>query len=72
MLAVPPTLLDLLGLHAGAKVGIAVQNGRLIVEPQKRVRYTLKELLGRGKRRAAQTQEEQTWFKGRAEGRELI
>jgi antitoxin ChpS len=72
MLAVPPTLLDLLGLHAGAKVGIAVQNGRLIVEPQKRLRYTLRELLDRGRHRAARTQEEQAWLESRAEGKELI
>ena len=32
MLAVPP-LLDVLGLRPGVKVGLAVQNGRLVVEP---------------------------------------
>ena len=33
MLAVPPALLDVLHLTAGAKVGLAVDNGRLVVEP---------------------------------------
>ena len=33
MLAVPPALLSILRLQAGAEVGIAVENGRLIVEP---------------------------------------
>ena len=42
MLAVPPALLDALELRAGAKVGIAVESGRLVVEPQRRPRYTLR------------------------------
>jgi len=30
---------------AGAKVGITVESGRLVVEPDQRPRYTLEELL---------------------------
>ena len=45
MLAVPPTFLDLLEIGVGAKVDIAVENGRLIVEPRKRLSYSLDELL---------------------------
>lgn len=41
MLAVPPALLDLLHLQAGTMVGISVDGGRLVVEPQRRLRYTL-------------------------------
>jgi antitoxin ChpS len=44
MLAVPPAVLDILHLQPGSKVGIAVERGRLIVEPRKRPRYTLHEL----------------------------
>jgi antitoxin ChpS len=33
MLAVPPAILDLLHLHAGATVGLAVERGRLVIEP---------------------------------------
>jgi len=36
MLAVPPVILDLLHLEAGAAVGLAVHNGRLVVEPRRR------------------------------------
>ena len=32
MLAVPPALLDILDLRPGAKVGLAVRSGRLVVE----------------------------------------
>ena len=45
MLAVPPALLDILNLQAGAKVGIGVEGGRIVVEPQRRRRYSLEELL---------------------------
>src|SRR6202162_5075141 len=47
MLAVPPALLDILHLQPGAKVGIAIERGRLVVEPRQRQRrrYTLNELL---------------------------
>lgn len=45
MLAVPPALLDLLHLAAGARVSLAVENGCLVVEPQVRPAYTLDTLL---------------------------
>jgi antitoxin ChpS len=45
MLAVPPVVLDLLNLRAGATVGLVVDGGCLIVEPQRRRRFTLEELL---------------------------
>jgi antitoxin ChpS len=45
MLAVPPALLDMLHLSAGAKVGLSVDNGRLVIEPNARPHYTLDELL---------------------------
>ncbi len=45
MLAVPPALLDILRLRPGVQVGIAIESGRLVVEPQQRPRYTLDELL---------------------------
>jgi antitoxin ChpS len=45
MLAVPPALLNVLQLQPGAKVGIAVEKGRLVVEPRQRPRYSLDELL---------------------------
>lgn len=45
MLAVPPTLLALLDLEAGAKVDIGIEAGRLVVVPRTGPRYTLDELL---------------------------
>ena len=72
MLAVPPALLDLLSLQPGARVGIAVESGRLVVEPRKRPRYTLDELLARCSRKARRTSAERAWLSGAPSGRELI
>jgi len=72
MLAVPPAVLDILHLQPGSKVGIAVESGRLIVEPRKRPRYTLDELLVQCNPRAARSKQEREWLTGKPLGRELI
>ena len=45
MLAVPPAFLDQLHLQPGATVGLAVDHGRLVVEPRPKPRYTLGQLM---------------------------
>ena len=72
MLAVPPALLDILRLQPGAKVGIAIESGRLVVEPKLRRRFTLDELLAKCNPRARRTKEEKEWIDSRRVGRELI
>lgn len=72
MLAVPPALLDLLRLRPGAKVGIAVEGGRLVVEPHQRPRYTLDELLAQCDPKAPRSKEEREWLRGKRAGSELI
>ena len=72
MMAVPPALLDILGLRPGAKVGITVQSGRLIVEPRQRPRYTLDELLAQCNPKAPRNREEREWLDNKPAGGELI
>jgi antitoxin ChpS len=72
MLAVPPALLDVLRLRAGVKVGIAVESGRLVVEPQQRPHYTLDELLAECDPKAERSKEEREWVHGKSAGGELI
>jgi antitoxin ChpS len=72
MLAVPPALLDILNLQPGAKVGIAVESGRLVVEPQQRPRYTLHELLAQCNPKALRSKTEREWLNSMPVGRELI
>lgn len=71
MLAVPPALLDILNLHVGATVGVAVDGGRLIVEPQQKPHYSLDELLARCDPNAPVTDEDSAWFDVKPVGREL-
>ena len=72
MLAVPRAVLDVLGLRPGAKVGIAIERGRLVVEPPKRPRYTLDELLAQCDPKARRTKEDREWLDNQPVGRELI
>jgi antitoxin ChpS len=72
MLTVPRALLDVLHLAPGAKVGIAVQSGRLVVEPQQRPRYTLDELLAQCNPKAPRSKEEREWLNDKPAGGELI
>ena len=72
MLTVPPALLDILQLRPGAKVELAVQSGRLIVEPQRKPRYSMAELLAKCNPKAARSKEERKWLDDKPMGGELI
>jgi antitoxin ChpS len=76
MLAVPPALLDILQLQPGARVGIAVESGRLIVEARPRPRYTLNELLAqcnpKARRSKRASKQEREWLDSKPVGGELI
>ena len=72
MLAVPPALLDILHLRPGAEVGMTVESGRLVVEPQQRPRYTLDELLAQCDPGAPRAAEEQEWLDSKPVGGEFI
>lgn len=72
MLAVPPALLDVLHLAAGAKVGLAVADGRLVVEPAARPRYTMAELLAASDYSQPLPASEREWIDAPAVGREPL
>ena len=74
MLAVPPAILDLLHLQAGATVGVSVADGRLVVDPMPRPRYTLAELLAEAEASGMYplSAEEREWIDAPAVGKELI
>ena len=72
MLVVPPAILGVLNLGAGAKVGLTVDNGRLVIEPQIRLRYTLDELLAQCEASADPTTEDREWFDTKPVGSELL
>jgi antitoxin ChpS len=72
MLALPPVILDLLHLRAGATVGVSVDHGRLIVEPSPKPHYSLEELLAQCDATAERTKEEQEWLDEPPAGREIL
>ena len=74
MLAVPPAFLDQLHLQAGAMVGLAIDQGRLVVEPKPRPRYTMAELLAASDFWQSQSQlaEKRGWIDVPAVGGELL
>ena len=72
MLAVPPALLDLLQLKAGAPVGVAVDGRRLIVEASPRPRYTLAELLAASDYTGSPFPEDREWLDAAPVGKEIL
>jgi len=72
MLTVPPAFLDQLHLEAGATVGIAINDGRLVVEPKPHPRYTLAELLAASDYSQPQSAGEREWVDAPSVGGELI
>ena len=72
MLALPPAILDMLQLHAGTTVGLAVDHGRLVVEPTPRPHYSLDELLAQCDASAEVSAEDQAWLDSKPVGRELL
>ena len=72
MLTVPPAFLDQLRLEAGATVGIAVNDGRLVIEPRPRPHYTLAELLAASDYSQPQPAGEREWVDAPSVGGEVI
>jgi len=72
MFAIPKPILDGLGLSPNAQVGLSVAEGRLIVEPQPRPRYTLAELMAQCDLSAPRSDESQHWLDANPIGHEAL
>lgn len=72
MLAVPPAILEMLQIESGSSVHMAVECGRLVIEPGVRKKYSLQELLAQCDTSAPISGEDGTWTASSATGRELI
>ena len=72
MLAVPPALLDVLHLQSGSTVGIAIEKGRLFIEPQYRPHYSLEELLAQCDATIELEPQEREWLEAKPVGGELL
>ena len=72
MLAVPPAILEMLRMESGSSVSMAVESGRLIIEPNVRKKYSLQELLAQCDASAPLSREDGVWTGAGATGGELI
>lgn len=72
MLAVPPAILEMLQIESGSAVHMAVESGRLVIEPGVRKKYSLQELLSQCDASAPISGEDGTWTASTATGKELI
>lgn len=72
MLAVPPAVLETLKLHAGSKVGVVVDHGKLVIEPTPKQKYTLNELLAQCDSSAKMSREDKVWLRNKSSGKELL
>jgi antitoxin ChpS len=72
MLTLPPAVLDMLYLKAGATVGLEVDGGRLVIEPSPQPHYTLAELLAASDYSEPSSDEDREWIDAPGAGRELL
>jgi antitoxin ChpS len=73
MLTIPRPLLDQLELEAGARVDLAISEGRLVVEPARKPKYTLAELLAASDyAEVTPADEDRVWIDAPAAGREIL
>lgn len=71
MLTVPSAVLDLLDLQVGSVVGMDVDGQRLVIQPRRKPRYTLDDLLAQCKAKAPITAKDRQWIDVDPVGREL-
>ena len=72
MFAIPKAILEGLGLHADQKVGLSISDGRIIVEPKPKPRYTLAELMAECDLDQPFSDEERAWIEAPPAGREAF
>lgn len=72
MLTVPPAVLKTLGLTTDSEVGMTIDKGCLIIEAQKRPRYSLEELLAQCDPNAELRKEDREWIDAPPVGKEIL
>jgi antitoxin ChpS len=72
MFAIPKPILEGLGLSPNSQVGLSMSDGRLIVDPHPRPRYTLAGLIEQCDLSAPATEESREWLEAEPVGREIL
>ena len=72
MLAIPPGILDAVGLSDGTKVNISIDGDRLVVEQRSRPSYNLEEFLAQCDPHLEFSPEDKEWLESASIGKELL
>jgi antitoxin ChpS len=72
VMTLPKKILDLVNLHSGSQVSIAVQDNRLVIEPKPKPRYKLTDLMAQCDLSAPLDIDDLTWLNDPSVGNEDI
>ncbi len=72
MFAIPKPMLESLDLHANQQVGVSISDGRILIEPRVRPRYTISELMAQCDLEEPVSAEGREWLDAPAVRREGI
>jgi len=72
VMTLPKKIVDLVNLHSGSQVSIAVQDNRLVIEPKPKPRYKLTELMAQCDLSAPLDIDDLTWLNDPSVGDEDI
>ena len=72
MMAIPKPVLDSMGLGPNVKVALRIEEGRLVVEPRPRPRYSLAELVAQCDADAPVSDEVRLWDEAPSMGGEAL
>lgn len=72
MLAVPPALLETLGIGSGTTVSLTVKNGSILVRPCRKPHYTLADLIAKCDANAEPPSPDETWLNASPVGKEIL
>ncbi|HEV8145025.1 MAG TPA: antitoxin [Bryobacteraceae bacterium] len=73
VMAVPRKILELVQLEVGSKVDLTVENGRVVISPERRPRYTLTELLSKCRPGdLAPHKRDREWLRDPPRGKEIL
>ena len=72
MMVLSPAFLEELGISSGSIVDVALREGRLVVKPISKPRYTLANLLAQCDAKAKMSKEDQRWLELDPVGNEIL
>lgn len=72
MLAIPPAILDMMGLAVGSELSLEIDGDRLIVYKPSKVQYQLEELLAECDFDAPPSSDDDLWLSGTPTSRENL